>query len=175
MEIWKDVVGYIGLYMVSSHGRIKSLKKIYGNNGYYQEKILKPGKLKSGHLFVYLYNNKKQKSAYIHRLVLEAFVGPCPPGMESCHNNGNKENNFIGNLRYDTHKNNNRDKNKHGTMPDQRGSKNGNSLAKDCQVKEIKILLTEGKLNIREISEKCKISIHIVKDIKRNRTWKHIN
>jgi len=170
-EIWKDILGYKGLYSISNCGKVKSFIKHNGTN----ERILKPYKNNKGYLVVHLSKNDKRKLFKIHKLVLEAFVGPCPPGMESCHNNGNKENNFIGNLRYDTHKNNNRDKNKHGTMPDQRGSKNGNSLAKDCQVKEIKILLTEGKLNIREISEKCKISIHIVKDIKRNRTWKHIN
>ncbi|WP_248099523.1 HNH endonuclease signature motif containing protein [Corynebacterium kefirresidentii] len=39
----------------------------------------------------------------VHRLVMAAFVGPCPDGMEVCHNDGNPANNYVGNLRYDTH------------------------------------------------------------------------
>src|SRR4051812_24620510 len=39
----------------------------------------------SGHLYVTLYRNNKGKAHYVHRLVLEAVVGPCPPGMEARH------------------------------------------------------------------------------------------
>lgn len=53
--------------------------------------------------------------SYVHRLVLEAFVGPCPFGMEGCHNDGDPTNNNLVNLRWDTHKNNEKDKIKHGT------------------------------------------------------------
>lgn len=44
-----------------------------------------------------------------------AFVGPCPDGMEVCHNDGNPENNRVENLRYGTRSDNMRDKRKHGT------------------------------------------------------------
>lgn len=50
----------------------------------------------------------------IHRLVLETFVGPCPPGMEACHNNGKEPDNRIVNLRWDTRSNNLRDRVRHG-------------------------------------------------------------
>lgn len=48
-------------------------------------------------------------------MVLEAFVGPCPNGMECCHNDGNPANNVLANLRWDTPKANNADKRAHGT------------------------------------------------------------
>lgn len=38
----------------------------------------------------------------MHRLVLEAFAGPCPEGLECCHNDGNPANNRLENLRWDT-------------------------------------------------------------------------
>jgi hypothetical protein len=38
----------------------------------------------------------------VHRLVLEAFVGPCPPGMLCCHGDNDPGNNRLTNLRWDT-------------------------------------------------------------------------
>src|SRR5262249_4354731 len=50
---------------------------------------------------------------YVHRLVLEAFVGPCPPGMEARHVNGIKTDNRLVNLQWGTHRQNMRDKATH--------------------------------------------------------------
>lgn len=44
----------------------------------------------------------EKKTLYVHRMVLETFTGPCPPGMEGCHNDGNPANNTVENLRWDT-------------------------------------------------------------------------
>lgn len=46
----------------------------------------------------------------IHKLVLEAFVGERPSGMQACHGNGDKTDNRLVNLRWDTVKANHRDK-----------------------------------------------------------------
>ena len=46
---------------------------------------------------------------YIHRLVLESFVGPCPDGMETRHLDGNRENNHFQNLCWGTHSENMKD------------------------------------------------------------------
>ena len=51
----------------------------------------------------------------VHRLVLEAFVGPCPIGMQACHNNGIRDDVSLKNLRWDTIKNNAMDRVRHGT------------------------------------------------------------
>lgn len=51
----------------------------------------------------------------VHRLVLLAFVGPCPPGLVGCHNDGNPANNTPGNLRWDTRSGNMADTVAHGT------------------------------------------------------------
>lgn len=55
--------------------------------------------------------------AYVHRLVLETFVGPCPDGMEACHGNGDNSDNRLENLRWDLHQSNIDDKTRHGTQP----------------------------------------------------------
>lgn len=51
----------------------------------------------------------------VHRLVMAAFVGPCPDGIEVCHNNGNPADNRLSNLRYGTHSENQLDQVKHKT------------------------------------------------------------
>lgn len=53
----------------------------------------------------------------VHRLILEAFCGPPPRGMQCCHNDGDRENNRIENLRWDTPKANKADAFLHGTVP----------------------------------------------------------
>lgn len=57
----------------------------------------------------------RKSTPRVHRAVLETFVGPCPPGMEACHNNGDRTDNRLENLRWDTHQANERDKVNHGT------------------------------------------------------------
>lgn len=67
----------------------------------------------------------RARRRYIHRLVLEVFVGPCPEGMVACHNDGNPRNNALSNLRWDTREANMRDRDRHGTSP--RGERGGNA------------------------------------------------
>lgn len=68
--------------------------------------ILKPHTLKSGHQQVYLGRGCRR---YVHRLVLEAFVGPCPPGHVACHWNDDPADNRLENLRWGTSSDNARD------------------------------------------------------------------
>ena len=54
----------------------------------------------------------------VHRAVLEAHAGPCPPGMESCHGKGGQlDNRYPENLRWDTHQANERDKGRRPPVP----------------------------------------------------------
>lgn len=75
-----------------------------------------------GYLAVRLCKKGVKYATTVHRLVLETFVGLCPDSMEACHNNGIRDDNRLGNLRWDTRKNNQRDRIKHGT--DSKGKNN---------------------------------------------------
>lgn len=91
-EIWKSIVGFEGLYEVSSLGRVKSLK--FG-----KEKILKPNKVK-GYLRVELLKNGQRKLIYVHRLVATAFL-PNPEGLpEINHKDEVKTNNIVDNIEW---------------------------------------------------------------------------
>lgn len=66
----------------------------------------------------------------VHRLVLEAFIGPAPDGCQACHYDGNPENNCASNLRWDTAVANWDDRKRHGRGSD--GSRNGRSKLSDA-------------------------------------------
>lgn len=109
-ETWNRVVGYESFYEVSNLGRIRSFNRTtsYVLNGSQASRtrkgrMLSQGKDSNGYLIVALHNNGSRKYRRVHNIVLEAFKGACPEGMEVCHNDGNKANNTINNLRYDTH------------------------------------------------------------------------
>ncbi|SNT05299.1 NUMOD4 motif-containing protein [Sphingomonas laterariae] len=122
IEEWRDVPGLGGHYMASSLGRIISkpriVKKIYSNGRlvtqHYGERILTPRSEPGHYTVVKLSVDNKERAVRVHRLVLMAFVGPCPEGMEGCHNNGDTSDNRLENLRWDTHLANNRDRRDHG-------------------------------------------------------------
>lgn len=168
LEIWKYVVGYIRLYMVSSYGRVKSLN--YNRMG--KEQILKLGKDRDGYLQVRLYKNGVGKGYKVHRLVLEAFVSSCPDGMQRCHNDGNKENNRVENLRYDTQSGNMQDKNRHGTMPNQKGSNNNSAKLNDWIIRIVRRLLEAGDFTQKEIGEMFGVSHQAISKIKTKKNWK---
>lgn len=94
-EIWKDVTGYEGRYKVSSLGRLMGPRGItlgsVGSRGYVQVCLRMPGE-------------RHGVTKNLHVLVAEAFLGNRPEGMHVCHSDGDKNNNSLSNLRYDTPK-----------------------------------------------------------------------
>ena len=110
---WRDIPGYEGIYKVSAEGHIWSVRRLRANKySWYLGDgdkplhrvgghLLKPSADKDGYLQVGLTKDGKSKVRRVHRLVLEAFVGPCPEGMEACHANDIPDDNRIENLRWD--------------------------------------------------------------------------
>jgi hypothetical protein len=105
-ERWLPVVGWEGDYSVSDHGRVRSepVVVIRTNGRPYTRtgRILQPTAHKSGHLRVTLKRVGQMEIIEVHRLVLAAFVGPKPDGMESLHWDDVPSNNRLSNLRYGT-------------------------------------------------------------------------
>lgn len=110
-EKWLPVVGYEGFYEVSDQGRVKRIN--IGRDS--TEKLLKATVNKLGYLLVSLYRDGKGNTRRVHRLVLEAFTGPCLAGEEGCHNDGDPANNRLDNLRWGTASSNALDRVVHGT------------------------------------------------------------
>jgi hypothetical protein len=95
---WRPVVGWEGLYDVSSDGRVRSLRR--------GGRELKLSAHYSGYLSVRLSLANVGVTRLIHHLVAEAFIGPRPDGMQVCHWDDDPSNNGAGNLRYATPRDN---------------------------------------------------------------------
>jgi hypothetical protein len=122
MVIWKDVVGYEGLYEVSDKGQVRTHKnKVTSNSRYevrhWQQRILKEKKPKGRDIRVSLWKDGKPKSFLAHRLVAMAFI-PMIPGKDSInHIDGNPRNNHVENLEWCDHKENNNHAFDNGLIP----------------------------------------------------------
>ena len=112
---------------------------------------------------------------YIHRfvsvLVLEAFVGPRPPRLQGCHNDGNVRNNTKGNLRWDTAHKNSLDKIRHGTML--YGSKNNRSKLTEEQVLQIRHRRFNGELGTT-LGKEFNVTSANISTICLGYTWPHV-
>jgi hypothetical protein len=159
MEQWIDVVGFENLYEVSNYGQVRSVK-----TGQIKKQTV--GKIDK-RFYLGLWINNKQKIVKPHRLVLEAFVGKCPDGMECCHNDGNAFNNHLNNLRWDTPKNNHADKVKHGTT--NRGERCGTAKLTLEQVNSIR---KDDRLQ-RIIAEEYGVNPSLISRIKNGVRWQH--
>lgn len=102
MEIWKNVSGYEGLYMVSNLGRVKSLPRSIGNHSGYIKKecILKYRPNKKGYARVQLCKNGLCKDYLVHRLVAFEFIENKNNYKEVNHIDENVSNNKVENLEW---------------------------------------------------------------------------
>lgn len=173
METWKQIKGFEGLYEVSDLGRVRSLDKISkSRSGSYRKKsgmIISGGINSRGYRLCLLYPAEgKRQTVYFHHLVLKAFIGEPLPGQEACHNDGNKQNNRLDNLRWDTHIKNCSDREKHGT--NYKGVHNGNAKLTEDKVLEVRRL----ELTHSEIAKIYGISTATVSMVRTRKYWKHI-
>lgn len=116
IEEWRHVPNTPWFYEVSSLGRVRSVAHTtVAKNGVSRNLPTRYLKLhknpRGGHLDVGVYVRS------VHRAVAAAFIGPCPPGMEVRHKDGNVENNCVDNLEYGTRADNMQDRIKHGNNP----------------------------------------------------------
>lgn len=169
VEIWKDVMGYEGLYRISSKGRIFSITK----------QIIKSLQInkKDGYTRVTLSKNSKHRSYPVHRLVAQAFLENPENKPTVNHIDGNKNNNFLENLEWATHREQVLHAIETGLLVPKRGENHHNSKLNNNSVKEIKDLLENTNKTQVEISNQFGVSKSQITNIKQRKSWvkKEIN
>lgn len=180
-EFWKPVLGHEGSYEVSNLGRVRSLDRIaeYERRDQYSGRIitvrrrhrgavLRPGRMSGGHLSVAI---GRGNTRTVHSLVLEAFVGPCPTGMECLHKNGKHQDNRLANLRWGTRSENLHDAVRHGHKPI--GEAVHTAKLTREQVREIREKI--GMSSYAEIAREYGVTASAIQSIKTGRTWAHVD
>jgi len=169
-EIWKSIPRFPG-YEVSDLGRVRSYRmrgKAYGRFRQQPNLMTPVVRKKDGYLKLLLSFGQKRVTALVHALVLEAFIGSRPEGMEACHNNGIRTDNRLSNLRWDTQESNRLDKLKHGTT--QIGERNSRAILTSREV----VAILSCKTSSRILAARYGVSRSTIKSARNGRNWGHL-
>jgi hypothetical protein len=202
-------LGYPG-YCVGTDGRVwsrlvlRGLGSRRGTTSYLGRRWrrLRPVRGRNGYLLVTLCTGRARRNFFIHRLVLLAFVGPCPPGIQCRHLNGSPADNRVENLAWGTAKEDADDKRRHGTLtvgarngsrrhPDRlaRGDRHGSRTHPENvlrgeqhpqarltagQVRNLRRLYATGKYSYTGLARLVGVSAVAIGQIVRGETWVHV-
>jgi NUMOD4 motif/HNH endonuclease len=175
-ERWLPVVGWEGLYEVSSAGLVRSLPRRGGNNRMYGGKLLRASWQKASkgkrYLAVSLSRDGNAVRLRIHKLVAEAFLGPCPPGREVRHGPNGVADNSVLNLCYGTHAENATDTIRDGNTV--AGSKNHHAKLTEADVVEIRRRHASGEAGYRALGREYGVDFTAIRFVIKRKKWKHV-
>jgi hypothetical protein len=138
---------------------------------------LNPRRNRKGYLFVTVPFQGRKRNILVHRLILEAFKGPRPPGLECRHLDGNPANNHPDNLQWATHAENMHDTISHGTRvkagQKNQGTQSSNAKLQEGDVIEIRRLRQRG-LSLEAIARQFHIGHAAVYKILIGAAWSHV-
>lgn len=169
-EIWKEVVGYEGLYAVSNMARVQSIKYRSGKNVQFlsqhcnSKKYYRVGLTKYG----------VQKGKYVHILVAQAFLGDKPNGFECNHKDGDKSHNYLHNLEYITPTENSRHAWQNGLIKPPLGERNPACKLTAEKVLEIRRKYAEGVGGLSSLGREYGVHHGMIYLIVNRKKWKHI-
>lgn len=167
MEQWRDIPGFETRYQASDLGRVRSLDRFVRSRGGQRKvrgQILKPQR----HIEGYLQINLDRRTFTVGPLVLSAFKGPCPKGMECAHGNGDKRDNVPTNLRWATPLSNANDRRLHGTSG--RGERNATAKLTAA----IAVAIRSDTRPQLDIAAEFGIAQSTVSKIKLGQRWAHV-
>ncbi len=167
---FRQVPNYPG-YAVSRCGRVASSKPKRGRGPSTGWNVLSGWRRRDGYLSVSLCGGGNKVSRFVHRLVLMAWVGPCPDGMECRHLNGDPADNRMENLAWGTKQENQADRVRHNT--DNRGSRHPLTKLTEADIPVIRRLLSQGKPD-RAVGRQFGVSRHAIMRIRKGLCWTHV-
>lgn len=176
-ELWKDIVGYEGLYQVSSFGRVKSIERHFidtiGRNQVVKEKIKKHQVSNCGYLRIELFDKSHKAKKYgVHVLVAKAFIPNPENKPEVNHKDGIKSNCYDWNLEWVTPSENQIHAFNTGLQKRIKGEDNYNAKLTKVDVASIKNEYKGGKISQAALGCKYFVSqAHINRIVNKKRSW----
>lgn len=172
-EEWRAVALWPG-YEVSNRGRVRSVDRNVafkdGKVARYRGRILRLWIDRKGYPVASLGARAHKK---VHVLVAESFIGSRPDGLVVNHIDGIKTNNTPENLEYITGQENIRHANRMGLARHPRGEHNGRSKLTCAMISEIRLKRQEGTV-LRVLAEQYGVTLQVIHDIVKRKTWKHV-
>jgi|SRR5882762_531005 len=169
MEEWRSVVGYEGLYDVSSYGRVRRL--VERHNVYCKPlgipEFMKT-KPRAKYVGIDLSRDGKKWCTYVHVLVTMAFHGPRPAEHQVAHDDGVTSHNHETNLSWKTVKANHADKRRHGTHL--QGEDHYGHRLTEREVKEIRA----DRRSTPSVARAYGMSRTAIQQVRNRSTWKHV-
>lgn len=179
-KIWKDIVGYEGLYQISNDGEVKSVARRsskYSNKGTITTRIIKLRILKPsttrGYFHISLSKNGISRKKMIHRLVAETFIENINK-PEVNHINGIKTDNRVENLEWCTRKENARHAKENGLYNSEKGVDRYNVRFGEKEVLEIRKKYEPRIYTMPMLAKEYKVSKSCIQGILERTSWKHI-
>ncbi len=162
-ETWRWIPGLEGRYEVSDGGSIRTHVK---------GPVRKVGYLNANGYV--MFHVKSSRPHFAHRAVLEAFIGPCPPGMMGVHLDGNKTNNRLPNLKWATQTENMSHRIAHGTA--NRGERHGIAKLTSADVIAMRrdYRPRNRESNYYALAIRYGVAYQTVHGIVRRKSWKHV-
>ncbi len=159
-------------YAITKDGRVWSKSRKLADGRHWEGRWLKSSFSSSGYFKIGLAINCLGYTRKIHSLILETYVGPCPPGMQCRHLDGDSKNNRLENLVWGTSSENQQDRIQHKT--DCQGEKCRTSKLTEQDVRMIVYLYRTGLFLQREIAKVYNIAQVTISRIVHRKRWKHL-
>lgn len=167
-EEWRGVVGYEGLYSVSSLGNIKSF---IGHHGV-PVRGMSTRRLLKGYPGIKLCKVGAAKTATVHSIVAAAFIGPRPTGMEINHKNGVKTDNRVVNLEYMTRGENSQHAARMGLA--YVGILNAAAKLAESDVRRIRSEYKPWVVSANTLARRFGVTKRSILNVVHRKTWSHI-
>lgn len=180
-EVWKNAIGYEGIYQISNLGNVKSLERFFIKSckkwNDFKQAVYMPQKIRNrrinpnGYITASFWMMGKPKHVLLHRLVAILFI-PNPNNFpQVLHKDDNPQNPRWDNLEWGTQSKNIQDAADRGRGF--RGSKNGMAKLKESDIPIIRELLKQ-KIPTRKIGQMFNVAKSQIQGINHNRIWKHV-
>ena len=165
LEVWKDIKGWP--YQVSNMGR---MRRVHIVTPIKTSKTYSRVQLSRGRNNTTPRTTETERAFFVHRLVAEAFIGPCPPGKSHvAHRDGNPQNNTLENLYWATPKENAADRMRHGKYKN--GEGHAMARISDDDARIIRAWFHFAGETIAAIARRFMVNETVIRNVVRGRTY----